>query len=60
MQGSVALPPLDSVWVSAGLVGAHAWRGSGSRVTGDCWDTSPEKGWASWEEEGCERRVLPQ
>lgn len=45
---------------SGGSAGAAAWTGSGSKVTVGCWDTSPEMAWASWVEEGCERRVWPR
>lgn len=59
MPGSGAPLPPGSVWVSEGLAGAAAWKGSGSRVTDGCWDTSLEMELASWVEEGCERRVWP-
>lgn len=59
MPGSEVLPPLGSVWVSGGLVGVVAWKGSGSRVNDGCWDTSQETVWPSWVEEACERRVWP-
>lgn len=44
MPGSVAPPQQGSALGSEGWADAVAGTGSGSTVTDDCWDTTPETG----------------